>query len=308
MATLPRIRLGTRASALARWQASWVTTQLEKLGAEVVLVPISTRGDREQSPIGAGSSPGVFTKEIQRALLEGRIDLTVHSLKDLPTDEIPGLELVAVPRRASVHDAILCRNLDSLEALPAGARVGTGSLRRRAQLLHIRPDLEMADIRGNVDTRLRKLDEGRYDAIVLAEAGLCRLGLSDRITQVLPLEAVLPAVGQGALALEARTDDRAVCAAVRRLDDPVAHACVLAERAMLAALCGGCLAPIAAWGSVQDDALRLAGRVLSADGTKQLDAEARGAHDDPVALGRRVAEELEAQGAAHLVRCARDNS
>jgi hydroxymethylbilane synthase len=182
-----RIRLGTRASALARWQAQWVADRLTQLGAEVALVPITTSGDRHQEgAIGGLGEKGVFTKEIQHALLDGRIDLAVHSLKDVPTDAIEGLVLAAVPPRAAIGDALLCRQCRGLVALPQGAIVGTGSLRRRAQLRHVRPDLLMEDIRGNVDTRLRKLDEGRYDAIVLAEAGLTRLDLANRITQILP--------------------------------------------------------------------------------------------------------------------------
>ena len=243
-----------------------------------------------------------------QALLENHIDLAVHSLKDLPTDEVDGLRLAAVPQRAPVADAFVCCTRESLEALPAGATVGTGSLRRRSQLLHVRPDLEMRDIRGNVDTRLRKLDDGQYDAIILAEAGLRRLGLADRITQLLPLETVLPAVGQGALGLEARRDDDAVEEALRPLDHTISHASVLAERAMLAALKGGCLAPIAAWGRAEQDALSLTGRVISPDGSQKLEVTASGSVDAPIELGLEVAEELAAQGAADLIRRARESS
>lgn len=308
MLTQLRIRLGTRASELARWQADWVSAQLRELGVDVVLVPISTIGDRQQTPIGVSTAPGVFTKEIQRALLEKQIDLAVHSLKDLPTDEVPGLRLVAVPQRAPVADVFVCRNHSTWQALPAGASIGTGSLRRRAQLLHVRPDLEMRDIRGNVDTRLRKLGEGQYDAIILAEAGLRRLGFEDRIKQVLPLETVLPAVGQGALGLEARSDDGAVHEALTQLDHANSHASVLAERAMLAALRGGCLAPIAAWGRMENDMLLLTGRVISPDGKEKLEATAGGTVDAPVELGLQVADELAAQGAADLIRLSRDGS
>jgi len=293
---------------LARWQAGWVTARLTELGVQVVLVEISTTGDRQQTPIGVSTAPGVFTKEIQRALLENRIDLAVHSLKDLPTDEVDGLRLAAVPQRAPVADALVCCTYESLEALPAGATVGTGSLRRRSQLLHVRPDLEMRDIRGNVDTRLRKLDDGQYDAIMLAEAGLRRLGLADRITQLLPLESVLPAVGQGALGLEARSDDDAVGEALRPLDHTISHASVLAERAMLAALQGGCLAPIAAWGRLEKESLSLTGRVISPDGMQKLEVTAGGTADAPVELGLEVAEKLAAQGAPDLIRCSRDGS
>jgi hydroxymethylbilane synthase len=306
MPEIPQIRLGTRASSLARWQADWVAGRLGEINVDVELVEITTSGDRHQKPIGASTSPGVFTKEIQRALLEQRIDLAVHSLKDLPTDEVAGLALSAVPSRAPVADAMVCRSHDRLEALPPGAAVGTGSLRRRAQLLHARPDLQMKDIRGNVDTRLRKLDEGQYDAVVLAEAGLRRLELAGRITQILPLETVLPAVGQGALGLETRSDDRPVREALEQLDDAATHAAVVAERAMLAELRGGCLAPVAAWARAENDLLLLQGRVISPDGGEQIEATASGPLDRPAELGLQVAQELAAQGAADLILRARE--
>jgi hydroxymethylbilane synthase len=303
-----RVRLGTRASALARWQADWVTARLEELNVEVELIPITTSGDVQQGPIGAGSSVGLFTKEIQRALLGGKIDLAVHSLKDLPTDEVPGLCLAAVPERAPVNDALICPQYDSLDELPEGAVVGTGSLRRRAQLRHVRPELAMKDIRGNVDTRLRKLNDGDYDALLLAEAGLRRLGLAEHITQVLSTTVVLPAVGQGALGLETRTDDGAIRQTLEALNHPATHASVLAERAMLAALQGGCLAPIAAWGRVGSDTLTLCGRVISCDGSQQLEVTLTGTPDGATDLGREVADQLIAQGAKQLVQESRDAS
>ena len=329
------LRLGTRASALARWQAEWVAAQLHSCGLAVELVPIATSGDQRQEPIGGLSGKGVFTKEIQRALLEGRIDLAVHSLKDLPTDEVPGLCLAAVPERAAAGDVLVCRQAASLAELgtvpifgrrretsarkwdcppplaelPSGAAVGTGSLRRRAQLLHARGDLQMKDVRGNVDTRLRRLDQGDYDALVLAEAGVRRLGLAGRITELLPMWIMLPAVGQGALALETRGGDAAAREAVARLDDPATHQAVLAERAMLAALQGGCLAPIAAWGRVAGKQLVLTGRVLSPDGAEKLEATRSAvAATDAAALGRRVADDLLAQGAGDLVQASRRQS
>lgn len=324
MPSVSRLRLGTRASVLARRQAEWVAARLGQLGVEVELVPITTSGDRQQGPIRAIGGQGIFTKQIQRALLDERIDLAVHSLKDLPTAEPGGLCLAAVPERAAVGDVLVCppagpTNLDAGEApsppapagppplasLAEGAVVGTGSLRRRSQLLHVRPDLRVEDVRGNVETRLRKLDADDYDAMILAEAGLRRLGLAERITQTLPSSIVLPAVGQGALALEARSDDHAARSALGRLDHPPTHAAVLAERAMLAALEGGCLAAIAAWGRVDQEALTLTGRVLSPDGSQKIDSTLTG---DPLAaeqLGRRVAAELAAQGAAALIQAAR---
>ncbi len=302
MEASPTIRLGTRASALARWQADWVAARLKALGLVVELVPITTTGDRRQSgPIGALGGQGVFTKEIQHALLECRIDLAVHSLKDLPTEPIAGLVLAAVPERESVRDVLICRESPSLAELPRGARIGSGSLRRQAQLLHHRPDLNLADIRGNVDTRLAKLDAGQYDAIVLAEAGLNRLGLAGRITERITPQVMLPAVGQGALGLETRTDDEATRTALLPLDHPETHAAVLAERAMLAALHGGCLAPIAAWGRLEADHLVLTGRVLSVDGAEQVETIERANCGETASLGHLVASRLIAQGADKLI-------
>ena len=301
-----QVRLGTRASALARWQAEWVKARLEELGVDVELVPVTTSGDQNQAPIGAGSSVGLFTKELQRSLLDDEIDLAVHSLKDLPTDEVPGLCLASVPERAPVNDVLVCSQHPSLDDLPKGAVVGTGSLRRRAQLLHVRPDLVIENIRGNVDTRLRKLQAGDYDALLLAEAGLRRLELAEHITQVLPPSIVLPAVGQGALGLETRTEATEVRDVLTSLDHEPTHASVRAERAMLAALQGGCLAPIAAWGRVEDGTLKLDGRVLSPDGVRQIEVTLTGSPDAAGELGRNAAEELAAQGAAELVRESRE--
>jgi len=302
------LRIGTRASPLARWQANWVASRLRDLGFEVELVPITTAGDQhQQGAIGNIGTQGVFTKEIQRALLDNHVDLAVHSLKDLPTGEVPGLALAAVPKRAPVSDVLVSRKYSSFDNLPSGARIGTGSLRRRAQLLYWRPDLVMLDVRGNVDTRLRKLDEGQYDALILAAAGLERLGLAGQITQVLPLPQFLPAVGQGALGLENRADDRRCREYLARLDDPDTHAAVLAERAMLARLQGGCLAPIAAWGRREGMRLVLAGRVLHRSGTEKLEAAIDSEPADAVALGTRVAQALIDQGAMALIDSARES-
>ena len=303
-----RLRIGTRASALAQWQAQWVAEQLRSMGVQPELVLVSTSGDRQQDSIGTIGITGVFTKEIQRALLDGRIDLTVHSLKDLPTDETPGLTLAAVPRRASVWDTLVCRQHASLDELPRGAIVGTGSLRRRAQLLHVRPDLRMAGLRGNVDTRLRKLREGQLDAIVLAQAGLERLGFATQITQILPATILLPAVGQGALGLEIRDDDEVTREVVGRLDDAVSRVAVTAERAMLAALRGGCLAPVGAWGRIEGERLTLTGRVLSNDGREKLEATHSASPAEALVLGRRVAEELIACGAGELISSSRGSA
>lgn len=307
-----KLRLGTRASQLATWQAEWVAARLSELseGPVVELVQISTAGDRSQrgGSIGSMGEQGVFTKEIQRAMLDGEIDLAVHSLKDLPTEKVDGLALAAVPPRAPVADALVSARFDSLEALPEGAIVGTGSLRRKSQLLHLRPDLQVKGVRGNVDTRLRKLDDGEFDAILLAEAGLTRLGFEDRITQRLAPPTFLPAVGQGALGIETRTDDAATNAIVARLDNPATHAAACAERAMLAELQGGCLAPVAAWGRIDSDGrLCLTGKVLALDGQQMLTAEASDSPLHAETLGADVAAKLLEQGARDLIRIARES-
>ena len=310
-----KLRLGTRSSKLARWQADWVATQLTKLGAEVELVLISTTGDQNQiGPIETLSGQGVFTKEIQRSLLDEKIDLAVHSLKDLSTQPVPGLTLAAVPKRAPVQDALISRDQLTLAELPANAVVGTGSFRRRTQLLHARPDLQITDIRGNVDTRLAKLDAGDYDAILLAVAGLERLGLTDRITEAVPMSAMLPAVGQGALGIETREDDAETRSFVEQLDDPATHASVRAERTLLKDLEGGCLAPIAAWARLEETRLHLTARVVSIDGKECLNAEKSidldGANTSLMlktaeSLGLTVAATLRRQGADRLIAAAR---
>ncbi len=269
--TSSALRLGTRRSALARWQAEWIASELRRSDIDVELVLITTQGDVKAGPIGAIGTQGVFTKEIQRALLDGEIDLAVHSLKDLPTQPVEGLALAAVPEREAAGDALVARTAETLDELPEGASIGTGSMRRRAQLLHYRPDLAITEIRGNVDTRLRKLDDGQYEAIVLAESGLKRLGLESRISQVIEKEIMLPAVGQGALAVEARAEDDSTRERLAVLDDPQTRAAVLAERAMLFTLRGGCLAPVGAWGRIVDqETLQLDGVVLSHDGRTRL--------------------------------------
>jgi hydroxymethylbilane synthase len=300
------LRLGTRGSALARWQADWVAEELRSRGVDVELVLISTSGDRRLDSLAAFGGQGVFTKEIQLALIDGRIDVAVHSLKDLPTDQPPELCLAAVPERAACGDVLVCPKFGTLAKLPQQATVGTSSHRRQAQLLHIRPDLGIKEIRGNVDTRLKKVHAGEFDAIVLAEAGVTRLGLTAEITERLPFDLLMPAVGQGALAIEMRQNDEAAKNAVSALDHHSTHAAVLAERAMLAALRGGCLAPVAAWGRIESDQLLLTGRVISLDGRIQLEAASAAAPSDSLTLGRRVADELLDQGAAEVIAAARN--
>ncbi|HMC12370.1 MAG TPA: hydroxymethylbilane synthase [Pirellulaceae bacterium] len=299
-----KLRLGTRASALARWQAEWVAAQLAERGLSVELVPITTQGDVKTGPLGQIGGQGLFTKELQRALIEETIDLAVHSCKDLPTEPVDGLVIAVFPERDSTADVLISNKADRIESLPTGARIGTGSLRRKAQLLHLRPDLLVEDIRGNVETRLRKLDEGHYDAIVLAEAGLTRLGLADRITCIIPGATMLPAVGQGALAIEARADDRRTQSLLVPLDHFETHQGVLAERALLFELRAGCLAPVGAWGRVEGGRLVLDAVVLSPDGKHRLVASGSAEVSNAIPLGRQVAAELLAQGAADLITAA----
>jgi hydroxymethylbilane synthase len=320
------LRLGTRGSKLARWQAEWVANELRRLGHEVELIEIATRGDTQRATsIEEIGTRGVFTKEIQRALVAGDVDLAVHSLKDLPTEPVEGLVLAAVPPRESSADVLVVgRGLGTggrgqghgtgysifsteYSVLSRGARVGTGSLRRQAQLRYVRPDLLVEDVRGNVDTRLRKLDEGLFDAIVLAEAGLRRLGFADRVTQVLPPDIMLPAVGQGALAIECRADDAKARATLAPLEDPASRAAVTAERSLLAHLRGGCMAPIGALGRLDGGALHLSAVVLSASGSQRLATSDSATPSDAEELGRRVAEKLVSLGAAELIASARQS-
>jgi hydroxymethylbilane synthase len=305
MTTAGRLRIGTRGSVLARWQAVWVAARLGERGIEVELVPITTQGDVKTGPLGQIGGEGLFTKEIQRALLDGQVDVAVHSMKDLPTAAIEGLTIAAVPQRESTADVMVALKAERLESLPAGARVGTGSLRRKAQLLHVRPDLIVEDIRGNVETRIRKLDEGEYDAVVLAEAGLRRLGLAGRISCVISRAVMFPAIGQGALAIEAREDDERTRKLLAPLDDFATHQSVLAERTLLFDLRAGCLAPVGAWGRVEGGRLTLDAVVLSPDGKRRLEASGRSDVAVAIGLGQQVAGELLAQGAGELIAASR---
>jgi hydroxymethylbilane synthase len=296
----PPLRIGTRGSPLALWQAHYVAGLIRPLvtAREVVLVEIQTTGDEvRDQPLGQIGGQGVFTKEIQRALLAGQVDVAVHSLKDLPTIEVAGLILAAVPERASVGDALVSNKHRSFDALPKGATVATGSLRRRSQALHRRPDLRLVDIRGNVETRLRKLAEQGLDGLILAQAGLERLGLQEHITEILDRQWMLPAVGQGSLAIECRADD----AVTRALLEPLNHAAtrqsVLAERAMLRELGGGCLVPIGAEALVQGGKLKLRGVVLSNDGSRRIESSVEGSAADAESLGIQVADQLRRAGA-----------
>jgi hydroxymethylbilane synthase len=290
--------IASRGSQLALWQARWVEAKLAALGRACRIEIVKTTGDRiTDVPLAQVGGKGLFTKEIEEALLDGRADLAVHSLKDLPTELPEGLALAAVPEREDARDAVVGRRLAELAA---GARVGTSSLRRAAQLRKLRPDVVIESVRGNLDTRLRKLGEGRYDAILLAAAGLKRLGWENRIAEMLPPETMCPAVGQGALAIEARPGG-AGWEASRQLDHPPTRAAVTAERGLLAALGGGCQVPIGAHASVENGALHLRAIVASPDGNELIRGEARGPLADADAVGRRLAADLLARGAKEIL-------
>ena len=302
------LRIGTRGSPLALWQANFVADRLRSVAAlrPVELVEIQTEGDvyRDAALVRIGGE-GVFTKEIQRALLAGSVDVAVHSLKDLPTVVVHELVLAAVPARGPTGDALVSRRHESFAALPSGAVVATSSLRRRAQVLHRRPDLRLVDIRGNVETRLRKLEEQNLDALILAEAGLKRLGLAAQVTEVLDPSWMLPAVGQGALGLECRAGDAETQQLLRHLDDAATHQAVLAERNFLRAMGGGCQVPMGAAATVAGTTLTLRAAVLKPDGTVRLEATRTGPTADAEALGQKVAEQLLEEGAAALLAAPR---
>jgi hydroxymethylbilane synthase len=287
--------IASRGSQLALWQARWVESQLQSAGLECRIEIIKTTGDKiTDVPLAKVGTKGLFTKEIEEALLDGRAQLAVHSLKDLPTELPAGLVLAGVPEREDPRDAVIGKRLAEL---PLGARVGTSSLRRSAQLRKLRPDLVVESVRGNLDTRLRKLDEGQYDAILLAAAGMKRLGWADRIAEILPPELMCPAVGQGALAIETRAgfDLPAV------LDHADTHTAVLAERGLLGALGGGCQVPIGAHATVSHGRVRLIGLVAAPDGSEVVRAEGEGASGEAAEVGRRLGARLLEQGARKIL-------
>ncbi len=297
-----KIIIGTRGSQLALWQANWVKNRLTGAGHAVEIKAIRTTGDKLANvPLTQSGTKGLFIKEIEEALAAGSIHLAVHSLKDLPTEQPAGLAVAAVPEREDARDVLVSRHGLSLASLPAGARVGTSSLRREAQLRALRRDLEVVPLRGNLDTRLRKLDGGEYDAVTLAAAGLKRLGLAGRVTQYFSVDEMCPAVGQGALAIEIRPGDPQLERAVRPLDHSATHLAVCAERATLRHLGGGCQVPIAAHAVVPGRELRLVAVVASPDGSDLIRASATGALNDPEALGASVARDLVKQGARAIL-------
>ena len=290
--------IASRGSQLALWQARWVQSRLLEIGHDSVIEIIKTTGDKiTDVPLAKVGGKGLFTKEIEEALLDGRAHLAVHSLKDLPTELPEGLALAAVPEREDPHDAIVGKRLEELHP---GARVGTSSLRRAAQLRHLRRDLALESVRGNLDTRLRKLDEGQYDAVVLAAAGLKRLGWAKRIAEILPASVMCPAVGQGALAIETLAEGlgREICAA---LDHPGTHQSVAAERGLLAALGGGCQVPIGAHAEVHEGRLQMTALVASPDGAEVVRGETEGSAAEGESLGRALGEDLLGRGARRIL-------
>jgi hydroxymethylbilane synthase len=292
---MARLRIGSRGSQLALWQANHISALLRERGHEVELEIIKTTGDKiTDVALAKVGTKGMFTKEIEEALAEGRIDLAVHSLKDLPTELSQGFEIAAVTTRENPRDVFCSRNYESIEDLPRGALVGTSSLRRQAQLKAVRPDLEIRPLRGNVDTRLRKLEAGEYDAIILAAAGLNRLGKTQLVRQVIPFEVMCPAAGQGALGIEIRAGDSVTRQHLAFLDDAEAHATTTCERALLNKLGGGCQVPIGAFAEVREGRLHLEAIVAEPDGSKILRESLDGT--DPVPLGESVGEVLLQRG------------
>lgn len=296
-------RIGTRGSALALWQAQSVARQLlEAAGVEPEIVIVKTSGDKfQQASFSQIGVKGIFIKELEDALLDGRIDLAVHSMKDVPTELPKGLTIAAIGKREDVRDALLSSGGGTLASLPQGARVGTSSLRRQAQLLFARSDLRILELRGNVDTRIEKLRRGDYDAIVLAKAGLDRLGLSGNISEVLPQKVSLPAAGQGAIGIEARAEDSETLRLLTALEHGETRSAVTAERSALAGLGGGCQVPIGAWGRIESGKLLLDVAVLAPDGTERKWESDSGLPAEAEALGARVAKKLRDAGATALL-------
>lgn len=300
------LRIGSRGSALALWQANHVRDLLLKItGVIPEVVIIKTSGDSfQQAAIAQIGVKGVFIKELEEALLENRVDLAVHSMKDVPTEVPAGLVFTAICAREDPRDCVLSRSKKPLAELPAGARVGTSSVRRQAQLRRFFPGLHLCELRGNVDTRIRKLERGDYDAIVLAKAGMDRLGWSGKITEVLSPDLCLPAAGQGALGIETRAGDVAVVAAVEPLDHAETRVAIIAERAVLAELEGGCQLPLGAWARIEQGKLLLDGCVFSADGTDYVRRGYAGTPQHPEQAGRELARLLFEAGAGRILKLA----
>jgi hydroxymethylbilane synthase len=300
---MKHLRIGTRGSVLAKWQAEFVRKQIfQATGIDGEIVIIKTSGDKmQQSPLSQIGGKGIFIKELEDALLEESIDIAVHSVKDIPTAVPSRLSFPAIFRREDVRDCLVSGNGATLLNLREGARVGTGSLRRQAQLRHIRPDLDVRDLRGNVDTRLRKVEAGEYDAVMLAKAGLDRLGWSHRISETLSPEVCMPAVGQGALGVECRASDAETANALETLDDAETRAAIVAERTLLSALQGGCQVPLGAWARMERGELVLEACVCSIDGLQYVKQRVAAPPDQARALGGRMAQLLIDAGAQSIL-------
>ena len=299
------IRIGTRASALALWQAEWVKAELEKKypGMTVSLTKIKTTGDKILDvPLAQVGGKGLFVKEIEEAMLANEIDIAVHSMKDVPTMFPDGLHLSCITKREDARDALLTRNNVKFKDLPQGATIGTSSLRRQAQLMSIRPDFKIAQLRGNVDTRLRKLKEGQFDAIILAAAGVRRLGLAENVSEYIDPSISLPAIGQGALGIECRVDDRELNDLIAFFNHQDTRTCVTGERALLRRLEGGCQVPIACYGQMMNGKLHLIGLVASVDGKRIIKETLEGEADKAEKLGVTLAENLLKKGADVILR------
>ena len=299
------IRIGTRSSALALWQAEWVKSELEKkyTGLLVSLTKIKTTGDKILDvPLAKVGGKGLFVKEIEEAMLANEIDIAVHSMKDVPTFFPDGLHLACITKREDPRDALLTRNKVRFNDLPKGANVGTSSLRRQAQLMSVRPDFVIHQLRGNVDTRLRKLKEGQYDAIILAAAGVKRLGLAENVSEFIDPAISLPAIGQGALGIECRVGDRELNDMIAFFNHAESRVCVTGERALLRRLEGGCQVPIACYGEMKNGNLHLTGLVGSVDGKRIIKDTIEGAPDKAEKLGVTLAEKLLSRGADVILR------
>jgi len=299
---MTKIVFATRPSKLARWQTNYVIQLLQQAVPDLVceVIVITTKGDKElDKPLPEIGGKGLFTQELEAELLSGHVCAAVHSLKDLPVENTAGLTVGAIPVRADPRDVLVCTQSSSLEELPAGAVIGTSSLRRQAQVLRHRPDLKIKPIRGNVDTRIRKVEEGQYDAAVMAGAGITRLGLDKHIATWLPLSIMLPAPGQGALGIQCREDDKTTLAILKKISDIDTTKSVRAERAFLLALGGGCSIPVGAYAEIKEGVIVMQGLVAATDGTQVIKVDGQG--EEPDVLGKQLAKQALAQGAGEVL-------
>lgn len=298
------IKIGSRDSALAMWQSEFVVAQLEKITDEYTfeIVPVKTKGDKILNvSLAKVGDKGLFTKELEQAMLDGETDLAVHSMKDVPTNLVEGLIIGSILKREDPRDVIISPHGYTFETLPLGAKVGTSSLRRKAQIQNLRPDLKICDVRGNLNTRMRKMHEENFDALILAAAGVIRMGWSEEISEYLPIDLSLPAVSQGAIGIECRADDAEILELISKINDPTTAICVQAERALLRALEGGCQIPIAAHAVIENEQIYLKGLVASLDGKRVIRRDIRGSVDEAEDLGIKLAANLSALGADEIL-------